>query len=115
MLENLDREGIKKLSDFVGTPMNDILISMQSPGTLIRIVARSNKCYVLEVVDPKSRTAHIVRCKPTHRGKPYLGLHGVTPSLLAKGDTIECANGTSFEMIEDITRIERLDSIILPN
>lgn len=110
-LGDLNATGLTQLLTFRGTPVNNLMISLQMKGVRIRVTTREGQKYVFEVVDPDTKLAHVVRCGSGRRVSRYLGEYTVS-ALFQLGEPIECASGSMYEMISFLSRIERLDPVI---
>ncbi|MFZ2167814.1 MAG: hypothetical protein WAV50_03005 [Minisyncoccia bacterium] len=108
---DLNSTGLAQLLSFKGVPVNNLMIPLQMPGMRIRVTTREGQKYIFEIVDPKEKLAHVVRCGKGNRMNRYLGEYTVS-ALFNLAEPIECASGSAYETISFLSRIERLDPVI---
>jgi hypothetical protein len=107
-LNELSAHDLAALVEARGTPVVNLLISEQMPGMRIRIATRTGEKYILEIIDPRTKLAHVAWCRARPKGTcKYLAVFTI-PSLLQVGDSLECANNAAYESIRDVKTVERL-------
>jgi len=102
MLENLPPDSIKFLRAKPSPSLKSIRISKQQIGALVRAVTRSGNCYFFEIVDPKKRVAHVVRCdsRPCAPDTGYCGTGKVVTPLFEIGKIIKHYGGVTSSVID---------------
>src|SRR5437773_1381408 len=91
MLEKATWKEIEELRPInVGVlSQRDIAVEELTKGAIVKVKTDSGNIYLFEMVDPKTRMAHVVRCEPraTALRRGYLGLRKVQ-SVFRLGDVV---------------------------
>jgi len=112
-LETLQTSDFERLRGVAALATPDHLrVGTQNAGDTFRVTTQSGNTYLLEVVDPAAKTAHLVRCEArTGSTKPgYRGIREVDEEIRKGTFFIHKGAGQDISNTSRVIRIEQIQA-----